>query len=117
MGPESLAGVLMDVTMTTKDLLGEGGSESVRVELWKLVIRCRERIKAHALCEVVSYVEIVQLGTRMHLSLPRVKVSLNKLDELGVWRMNTSISAVTPCVGPLYTHIHLVCMSRMDSCK
>lgn len=53
-GPESLAGVLMDVTMTTKDLLGEGGSESIRVELWKLVIRCRERIKAHALREVVS---------------------------------------------------------------
>lgn len=52
--PESLAGVLMDVTMTTKDLLGEGGSESIRVELWKLVIRCRECIKAHALCEVVS---------------------------------------------------------------
>lgn len=36
--------------------------------------------------------EIVQLGTRMHVSLPRVKGSLNKLDELEVWRMNRYIT-------------------------
>lgn len=36
-GPESLAGVLMDVTMTTGDTLGEGGSERTSL----LVIRWR----------------------------------------------------------------------------
>lgn len=37
-GPKSLAGVLMGVTMTTKDPLGEGGSERTSFELWKVVI-------------------------------------------------------------------------------
>lgn len=39
-GPKNLAGVLMDVTMTTKGPLGEGegGSARTSFELWKLVI-------------------------------------------------------------------------------
>lgn len=42
MGHKSLAGVLMDVTMTTKDPPGEGGSERISLELWKS--SCRETV-------------------------------------------------------------------------
>lgn len=42
---ESLAGVLMDVTMATRDLLGAGGSERTSTELWKLVIRWRNGVQ------------------------------------------------------------------------
>lgn len=45
MAQGTVAGVLMDVTMTTKDPLGEGRSKRSSLELWKTVIKWKLYLK------------------------------------------------------------------------
>ncbi len=89
-GPKSLAGVLMDVTMTTKDPLGEGGSERTSFELWKLVIRWRNYIQLNIKYKVCLELEIFVSAGALHLNALRVSVSLVELDELDSLKMKTN---------------------------